>query len=103
MAKISRVTLFKLEDPEAIEGAIQKYSTLTQDAKKDGKTYIQLASAAKTFEDPRSQGYTLLVRTVFLSKQDMDFYDSEDEAHKAIKAFLKPRAAGPPLVVYAEV
>lgn len=34
MAKIVRLTLFKLDDPAVVQEAIQKYSTLTQDAKK---------------------------------------------------------------------
>jgi hypothetical protein len=34
MPKIVRLTLLKLTDPETIQQAIQKYSTLTQDAKK---------------------------------------------------------------------
>ncbi|KAJ4371170.1 hypothetical protein N0V83_004386 [Neocucurbitaria cava] len=100
MAKrIVRLTLFKISDPAVIQEAIQKYSTLTQDAVKDGKQYIQLASAAATHDDPRAQGHTLVARTTFESKSDMDYYDNECAAHNAIKAFIKPKVAGPPLVV----
>jgi hypothetical protein len=61
-----------------------------------------MAAANPSHDDPRSQGYTLVARTVFGSKEDMDFYDNECEAHKAIKAVLKPVVAAPPLVVYMD-
>jgi hypothetical protein len=61
-----------------------------------------MAAANPTYEDPRSQGYTLVARTVFESKEDMDYFDNECEAHGAIKAQFKPKAAGPPLVVYMD-
>jgi hypothetical protein len=64
--------------------------------------YIQMAAANVTEEDPRSQGYTLVGRTTFASKEDMDFYDNECEAHGAIKALIKPKVSGPPLVVYMQ-
>ncbi|CAO2655792.1 Nn.00g045950.m01.CDS01 [Neocucurbitaria sp. VM-36] len=102
MSKIVRLTLFKISEPAAIQDAIQKYSTLSNDAVKDGKQYIQLASATPTHDDPRSQGYTLVARTVFGSKSDMDYYDNECQAHTAIKALVKPKVAGPPLVVYMD-
>ncbi|KAH7383380.1 hypothetical protein BKA66DRAFT_417720 [Pyrenochaeta sp. MPI-SDFR-AT-0127] len=102
MSSIVRITLFKIPDPAVVQEAIQKYSTLTQDAIKDGKQYIQLASANPTYQDPRSQGYTLLARTVFESKEAMDYYDNECEAHSAIKHFVKPNVTGPPLVMYMD-
>jgi hypothetical protein len=34
MPKIVRITLLKIDDAEAIQQGIQKYSTLIQDAKK---------------------------------------------------------------------
>ncbi|KAJ4317419.1 hypothetical protein N0V94_004951 [Neodidymelliopsis sp. IMI 364377] len=102
MSKIIRMTLFKLTDNAVIKEAIQKYSTLSQDAIKDGKPYVKEATAHQPYDDPRSQGYTLVARTVFDSKADMDFYDNECEAHTAIKAFIKPKVAGPPLVVYMD-
>ncbi|OAL52413.1 hypothetical protein IQ07DRAFT_370687 [Pyrenochaeta sp. DS3sAY3a] len=102
MSKIVRLTLFKIPDAAVVQEAIQKYSTLAQDAVKDGNPYVQLASAAATYDDSRSQGYTLVARTVFETKEDMDFYDNECEAHTQIKALVKPKVAGPPLVVYME-
>lgn len=37
-------------------------------------------------QEPRAQGWTLAVKTTFASKDDMDYYDNECEAHKALKA-----------------
>ena len=68
----------------------------------DGKPYVALASALPNRDDPRSQGYTLTARTVFASKEDMDYYDNECAAHGAIKASLKGKVAAPPLMVYME-
>lgn len=61
-----------------------------------------MATANPTHDDPRSQGYTMVARTAFASKADMDFYDNECEAHAAIKGLLKPNVGGPPLVVYMD-
>lgn len=33
----------------------------------------------------------------------MDYYDEEDEAHGAIKAFIKPKIAEMPLMVYSDM
>jgi hypothetical protein len=44
----------------------------------------------------------MVARTVFESKEDMDFYDNECVAHGEIKALLKPKVAAPPLVVYMD-
>ncbi|KAH6633458.1 hypothetical protein C7974DRAFT_412447 [Boeremia exigua] len=102
MSKVVRLTMFKLSDAAVITETIHRYSSLTQDALKDGKPYIKQATAHQPHDDPRSQGYTLVARTVFDSKADMDYYDNECEAHAAIKSFVKPKAGGPPLVVYMD-
>lgn len=60
------------------------------------------AAASSTHDDPRNQGYTLAARTVFQSKEDMEFYDDECEAHAAIKSAFKPKATGPALMVYMD-
>jgi hypothetical protein len=82
------------------------YTHITQHAdsrdEQDGKPYIQMAAANAPHEDPRSQGYTLVARTVFASKADMDYYDNECEAHAGIKALLRPKVEAPPLVVYMD-
>lgn len=68
----------------------------------NGERYIEQATAHQPYDDPRAQGYTLVARTVFSSKADMDFYDNECEAHAAIKSYIKPKVGGPPLVVYMD-
>jgi len=102
MTQIVRITLFKLPNPDVLDQALQKYSTLAQDALKDGKPYIHGASAIQLYPDPRSQGFTLLARTVFASKADMDFFDNEDGAHGGIKALIRPCLGEMPLVVYGD-
>ncbi|KAH7135730.1 hypothetical protein B0J11DRAFT_168371 [Dendryphion nanum] len=100
MSTLIRLTLFKIPDPTHVQETIKKYSTLSQDAVKDGKPYIQFSQAYATHDDPRSQGVTLVARTVFESKADMDYYDSQCAAHGKIKAASKEKVAGPPQVVY---
>lgn len=58
-----------------------------------------MATAKPALDDPRSQGYNMVIRTVFESKEDVEYYDNECEAHAAIKALLKPNVSAPPLVV----
>ncbi|KAF1967713.1 hypothetical protein BU23DRAFT_482729 [Bimuria novae-zelandiae CBS 107.79] len=100
MPAIIRLTLFKIPDPDLVQQAVQKYTTLNQVALKDGKPYIQISAGHTTHADPRSKGYTFVARTVFLSKEDMNYYDTEDEAHAEIKAMLKGKLEeGPPLVI----
>jgi hypothetical protein len=73
------------------------------DTRQDGKPYISMAQATPTHDDPRSQGYTLVARTVFESKADMDFYDQECDVHKEIKAMFKGKVAGPPCMLYMDL
>ncbi|KAJ4359554.1 uncharacterized protein N0V89_000109 [Didymosphaeria variabile] len=100
MSPIVRLTLFKIPDPAVVQQAVQKYSTLYQEALKDGKPYIQISAGHVTHSDPHSRGYTFVARTVFLSKEDMDYYDEKDEKHGEIKSLLKGKVEeGPPVVV----
>ncbi|KAL5113511.1 hypothetical protein ACEQ8H_008619 [Pleosporales sp. CAS-2024a] len=87
MPSIVRLTLFKLSNPEMVQKAIQSYATLQQDARRDGKPYILMATANPTHQDARNQGYNVVARTMFQSKDDMDYYDNSCEAHSAIKAW----------------
>ncbi|EAT86493.1 hypothetical protein SNOG_06662 [Parastagonospora nodorum SN15] len=80
----------------------KRHEAASPQLQRDGNPYVQMAAANPSHDDPRSQGYTLVARTVFECKEDMDFYDNECEAHKAIKAVLKPVVAAPPLVVYMD-
>lgn len=40
--------------------------------------------------DPRSKGFTISVKTTFASMEDMQYYDHECAAHKALKAVAGP-------------
>lgn len=44
----------------------------------------------KSFPDPRNKGFNLSVKTTFASLEDMQYYDQECEAHKALKAVAGP-------------
>ncbi|EOA91889.1 hypothetical protein ACJQWK_03600 [Exserohilum turcicum] len=103
MPKIVRLTLLKVADKDTIQQAINHYSTLTQDAKKDGNNYIQLAQANATYEDDRSQGYNLLIRCIFNSVDDMNYFDQQDESHAKIKEMLMPKMDGKPLIIYSDM
>ncbi|KAK7723555.1 hypothetical protein SLS57_004369 [Botryosphaeria dothidea] len=104
MAKtINRITLFKVPNQDDIPAILEKYTTLTTDATKDSKPYIVSAKANAVIPDPagRNQGFTIAANTIFASLDDMKYYDEDCEAHKAIKAFLKPKIQGA-MTVYHE-
>ncbi|KAH8797767.1 stress responsive A/B barrel domain-containing protein [Xylogone sp. PMI_703] len=99
---IQRITLFKIPREEDLPGMIDKYKSMQQRAVKDGKPYILAVQAGAIIPDSRAQGHTLAVRTVFASLEDMKFYDTECEAHKALKIFAAPRRVGDVLTAYFE-
>ncbi|KAF2465431.1 uncharacterized protein BDR25DRAFT_306588 [Lindgomyces ingoldianus] len=103
MPKILRLTLFKIPEPAHIEEAVKQYSTLTKDAVKDGNPYISVAQATPTLDEPRNQGFTLVARTVFDSKEDMEYYDTACAAHGEIKALLKGKVAAPPCTLLMDM
>lgn len=61
------------------------------------------ANANAVIPDPagRNQGFTVAANTVFSSLDDMKYYDEDCDAHKTIKAYLKPRIQGV-MTVYHE-
>ncbi|KAI4763898.1 hypothetical protein E4T52_04196 [Aureobasidium sp. EXF-3400] len=97
--QVHRTTLFKIPDSNDIQAVLDKYATMAQDAKKDGKPYILRCVAGPAVDDARSQGYTLAAQTTFSSLDDMKYYDNECEAHAALKAVAKTKVEGPPLMV----
>ncbi|KAJ9632236.1 hypothetical protein H2203_000640 [Taxawa tesnikishii (nom. ined.)] len=104
MAKaIQRITMFKVPDPANVQPILDKYSSMLEEARKDGKPYILKAEANRTIGDPRNQGYAICARTTFASLEDMKYYDEECEAHKSLKATAKGKVDPPPLVLYFEV
>lgn len=42
----------------------------------------------KSIPDSRNKGFNLSVKTTFASLEDMQYYDQECEAHKALKAVV---------------
>ncbi|KAM3064828.1 hypothetical protein ACMFMG_010462 [Clarireedia jacksonii] len=99
---ITRFTLFKIPREEDLPPMIEQYQNMQQRALKDGKPYILSVEAGPTLPGPRTQGHTLAVRTVFSSLEDMKYYDTECEAHKALKAVAAPKRVGDVLTVYFE-
>ncbi|KAF2874468.1 hypothetical protein BDV95DRAFT_487423 [Massariosphaeria phaeospora] len=104
MPPIVRLTLFKLPDATAVQETVKRYSTLSQDAIKShtNTPYIRSASASTPYQDPRNQGITLVARTEFASKADMDYFDNECAAHGRIKAAIKEKVLEPPVVLYMD-
>ncbi|CAI7631719.1 unnamed protein product [Penicillium glandicola] len=90
MAPIERITLFKIPNEADRERVLEQYKVLKETATKDGKPYILAAAVGSSFPDPRNKGYTLSVKTTFASLEDMKYYDSECEAHTALKAVARP-------------
>lgn len=115
--KIIRVTMFKIpsvEDQQKVIGLYKKLSTsqkkvrlppplpkisnsrfyyrlqteLTSETQ-DGKPYILSLEAGPLYDDARSNGYTFAAKSEFASKSDMDFYDTDCEAHSALKLSVK--------------
>lgn len=84
------------------------HRTVQPDIQQNGKPYILSLEAGPLFTDPRStptghsSGYTFVSKTTFASKEDFDFYDTECEAHKWLKAQAKTLTSieGPPLMTY---
>ncbi|KAJ6149563.1 hypothetical protein N7471_000762 [Penicillium samsonianum] len=90
MAPIERITLFKIPNEADRNRVLEQYKVLAKTATKDGKPYILAAAVGASIPDPRNKGYNLSVKTTFASMEDMEYYDSECEAHKALKACAGP-------------
>lgn len=107
-----RMTLFKIPRIEDQDKLLEMYRAMPQKAlkvrsqmadplpsfipltdstllfsKQDGSPYIVSVKAGKTFADQRAQGYTIAVMTTFASKEAFEYYDTDCEAHKELKAF----------------
>ncbi|KAF3387334.1 hypothetical protein F1880_001572 [Penicillium rolfsii] len=90
MAPIERITLFKIPKEEDRLRLLEQYKVLAKTATKDGKPYILSAAVGLSFDDPRNKGYNVSVKTTFASLEDMKYYDTECEAHAALKAVAGP-------------
>ncbi|KAG7291789.1 hypothetical protein NEMBOFW57_001809 [Staphylotrichum longicolle] len=102
MGVIFRSTLFKAPDAESQARLLEAYSTLKQNQVKDGKPYIIGVEARLLLDDPRSNGYTVVARTLFSSVEDMKYYDTECPAHKELRKTASGLIAERPLVVAVE-
>lgn len=85
MPKIERITMFKIPNEQDRLRALEQYKVLKTTAVKDGKPYILAAEAGHAGDEPRAQGWNLAVKSTFASKADMDYYDSQCQAHKDLK------------------
>jgi len=85
MAPVYRTTMFKVPDPDNQKKLIAAYHQLAKDQSKDGKPYLLGLHVGQAADDPRTKGYTVVVHTVFASKEDMVYYDEQCPAHGALK------------------
>lgn len=120
MAPIERITLFKIPNEADRQRVLEQYKVLAKTATKvrvyqpaswpvqsqyillsqgqktdnllcqDGKPYIVSAAVGQSVDDPRNKGFNVSVKTTFASMEDMKYYDTECEAHKALKAVAGP-------------
>ncbi|KAJ5179797.1 Dimeric alpha-beta barrel [Penicillium capsulatum] len=90
MAPIERITLFKIPNEADVQRVLEQYKVLAKTATKDGKPYIVAAAVGQSIPDPRNKGFNISVKTTFASLEDMKYYDTECEAHKALKAVAGP-------------
>ncbi|KAL5365701.1 hypothetical protein BJX96DRAFT_169323 [Aspergillus floccosus] len=90
MAPIERITLFKIPNEADRDRVLEQYKVLAKTAVKGGKPYILSAAVGASFPDPRNKGFNVSVKTTFASMEDMQYYDNECEAHKALKAVAGP-------------
>ncbi|KAJ5102600.1 hypothetical protein N7532_003129 [Penicillium argentinense] len=90
MAPIERITLFNVPKEEDRKRLLEQYKVLAKTATRDGKPYILAAAVGESFDDPRNKGFNISVKTTFASLDDMKYYDTECEAHKALKAVAGP-------------
>lgn len=91
------------QPPPLLSLSSPQNNPLTSHFPQNSAPYIQVSAGHIAHDDPRSRGYNFIARTVFLSKEDMEYYDTECAAHGEIKALLKGKVEdGPPLVVYMD-
>jgi len=100
MGRTIRVTMFKIPDKDNVQKFLDLYRKLITVAVKDGKPYILSLAAGPAHEDARSQGYTLVAKSEFKDVADMNYYDTECEAHKDLKANAKGLGVEGAMVVY---
>jgi len=88
MPKVERVTLFKIPKAEDRAKLMAEYKVLCETAVKDGKPYILQLAGGEAADEARAQGWNMVSKTTFASKEDMDYYDNGCEAHQKLKAYV---------------
>ncbi|KAM3075381.1 hypothetical protein ACMFMG_007180 [Clarireedia jacksonii] len=89
MAGIVRITMFKVPTEESREVMLKNYEELSKTAVKNSTPYITSLSVGTAMPDPRTQGYNVVAKMEFANLEDMQYYDSECEAHKKFKQGIK--------------
>ncbi|KAF3911098.1 hypothetical protein AA313_de0205951 [Arthrobotrys entomopaga] len=102
MSPIKRITLFKCPDEAHQNTILEAYTKLMTEAQKDGKPYIISLVAKKTMDDPRRKGYTLCATSIFKNLEDMNYYDTDCAAHKALKAVAAGKLEEMPTTVFMD-
>ena len=119
--QITRITLFKIPNPEDVSKLLEIYKEMPTKAIKvigtphhmldhnlhgtsqDGRPYILNVKAGPAKPDQRAQGYTLAVVSTFASQDDMVYYDEECAAHKALKVVAKDVHQGVMMVFFENI
>ncbi|KAG9248600.1 stress responsive A/B barrel domain-containing protein [Calycina marina] len=90
--QITRVTMIKVA-PEHLDIALEGFKTFAQNQQKNGKPYILSMEAGPiNGGQVKDRGFTFLMKSVFKSQEDMEFYMTKCEGHEAYKVYLKENA-----------
>jgi len=100
---IKRTTMFKMPRDEDMDTVIDAFKVVRETARKDGKPYLVSLDVGRTAaaSDPRAQGWTLVANTIFNSKEDMEYWDKDCEAHRELRKIATPLHQGV-MTVYFE-
>ncbi|KUJ16046.1 uncharacterized protein LY89DRAFT_101948 [Mollisia scopiformis] len=90
--EITRVTMIKIPE-QYLDIALKGFETFTKNQKKDGEPYILSMAAGLAQGHVKEQGYTFVTKSVFKSKDDMEYYEKKCEGHLEYKKFLKENAS----------
>jgi len=65
----------------------------------NGKPYLLAVEPHATIADSRNQGYNFVATTQYASMDDIEYYDTDCEAHKQLKSTVRDLVEGPPLTL----
>lgn len=69
----------------------------------DGKPYILSVKAGPAFENQRNQGFTVAAISTFASVEDFEYYDTQCQAHLALKAVAKTLNKGVMMIYFTSI